>query len=231
MRQVRSPDGFQRGVFPAWTGRRARNAFLELSLVTPTLCQVHINTIGAVSLGAKTLHLPKIAISMTVSNGNDNGHAKPLRFLIWGQEGWIAGKLKALLQDQGRDVHVTAVRMENREAVVRELARVEPTHVLNAAGCTGRPNVDWCEDNKEETIRSNVIGTLNLTDCCFQAGVHCTVFATGCIYHYDDAHPVGGPGFTEEDEPNFQGSFYSLTKGCLETVSRCRTASTLVSVS
>ena len=27
----------------------------------------------------------------------------------------------------------------------------EPTHVLNCAGQAGRPNVDWCEDNKEAT--------------------------------------------------------------------------------
>jgi hypothetical protein len=26
--------------------------------------------------------------------------------------------------------------------------QVKPTHVINAAGLTGRPNVDWCEDHK-----------------------------------------------------------------------------------
>ena len=26
--------------------------------------------------------------------------------------------------------------------------QVKPTHILNAAGITGRPNVDWCEDHK-----------------------------------------------------------------------------------
>lgn len=64
---------------------------------------------------------------------------------------------------------------------LRELDRVKPTHVLNAAGLvksclmsvgenipyffyflhlltiscvqTGRPTVDWCEDHKEDTIR------------------------------------------------------------------------------
>ena len=34
----------------------------------------------------------------------------------------------------------------------------KPTHVLNSAGVTGRPNVDWCEDHKQETIRANVVG-------------------------------------------------------------------------
>lgn len=39
---------------------------------------------------------------------------------------------------------------------------MKPTHVLNAAGVTGRPNVDWCESNKETTLRCNVVGALNL---------------------------------------------------------------------
>jgi 3,5-epimerase/4-reductase len=161
--------------------------------------------------------------------------SKPI-FLIWGGEGWVAGHLKALLKSsryvvfapgynfaayncEGKEVHTTTIRMQNREAVIAELERVKPTHVLNAAGSTGRPNVDWCEDHKEETVRNNVIGTLNLTDCCFQKGIHITVFATGCIYTYNDEHPIGGPGFLETDKANFAGSFYSETKAHVEEVS------------
>jgi 3,5-epimerase/4-reductase len=143
---------------------------------------------------------------------------KANRFLIWGGEGWVAGHLKDLLEKQGKEVFTTTVRMENREAVEAEIDKVKPTHILNAAGCTGRPNVDWCEDNKEATVRSNVIGTLNLTDVAFQKGVHITVFATGCIYQYDDKHPWGGPGYKEEDKANFAGSFYSETKAHVEEV-------------
>ncbi|KAI6760433.1 hypothetical protein HG530_009293 [Fusarium avenaceum] len=142
----------------------------------------------------------------------------PNRFLIWGETGWVAGHLKALLENQGKDVHTTSVRMENVSQVAEELRRIQPTHVLNAAGCTGRPNVDWCEENKAQTVRSNVIGTLTLADQCYQLGIHCTVFATGCIYQYDEQHPIGGAGFTEEDAPNFTGSFYSMTKGHVEPI-------------
>jgi dTDP-4-dehydrorhamnose reductase len=86
-----------------------------------------------------------------------------------------------------------------------------------AAGITGRPNIDWCESNKDTTIRVNVIGTLNVADLCFLKKIHCSIYATGCIFRYDDAHPLGsGIGFTEEDEPNFAGSFYSQTKGYME---------------
>ncbi|KAI9745066.1 MAG: hypothetical protein M1818_001344 [Claussenomyces sp. TS43310] len=139
-------------------------------------------------------------------------------FLIWGGEGWVAGHLKALLQSQGKKVESTTVRMQNREQVLAELERVKPTHVLNCAGCTGRPNVDWCEDHKEDTIRSNVIGTINLSDCCFLKDIHCTVFATGCIYTYDDKHPIGGQTYKETDPANFDGSFYSETKAYTENV-------------
>ncbi|KAK3305432.1 epimerase/hydratase [Chaetomium strumarium] len=110
------------------------------------------------------------------------------------------------------------VRMEDREAVLRELIRVQPTHVVDAAGCTRRPNVDWCEDHKEATIRPNAIGTLNLADCCFLRHIHCTVFATGCIYQYDETHPLGGQGFLETDPANFAGSFYSMTKAHVEEI-------------
>jgi len=92
--------------------------------------------------------------------------------------------------------------------------------VLNAAGVTGRPNVDWCEDHRPETIRANVVGLLNLCDLTHARGIHMTNFATGCIYSYDAAHPIGGKTFTEDDPPNFTGSFYSLTKGLVEKMVR-----------
>ncbi|KAF3909199.1 hypothetical protein ABW20_dc0101675 [Dactylellina cionopaga] len=140
------------------------------------------------------------------------------KFLIWGGEGWVAGHLKTILEQQGKQVESTTIRMQDREAVIKLLDEYKPTHVLNCAGVTGRPNVDWCEDHKEETIRSNVIGTLNLADCCYLKNIHVTVFATGCIYHYDDAHPIGGKTFTEEDPANFDGSYYSATKSKVEEI-------------
>lgn len=84
--------------------------------------------------------------------------------------------------------------------------------MLNAAGVTGRPNVDWCEFNKMETIRTNVIGCLNIADICAMKNIYHLLYATGCIFEYDDKHVIGGKGFTEEESANFHGSFYSHTK-------------------
>lgn len=142
------------------------------------------------------------------------------KVLIYGgKTGWLGGILNTMLKEKYPDIEVVLgnSRLENRQDVEKELDEVKPTHVLNAAGITGRPNIDWCEDNKEATVRTNVIGTLNCADLCNEKNIHCTMYATGCIYKYDDDHPVGsGIGFTEESPPNFLESWYSETKGYME---------------
>jgi 3,5-epimerase/4-reductase len=102
------------------------------------------------------------------------------RYLIFGgTTGWIGQKLVALLRGAGKDVVCAASRLDRPADVEAELDAVRPTRVLNAAGLTGRPNVDWCEDHKDEVIRVNVIGTLALLDACERRGIHVTNFATG----------------------------------------------------
>jgi 3,5-epimerase/4-reductase len=141
---------------------------------------------------------------------------RPQVFLVYGRTGWIGGLLGELLTARGARWSFGAARLEDRAAVAADLAAARPTHVLNAAGRTGRPNVDWCEAHRAETLRANVIGCLTLADIAAAAGVHVTYFGTGCIFEYDAAHPVGGPGFTETDAPNFRGSYYSHTKAAVE---------------
>jgi len=127
-----------------------------------------------------------------------------------------------LLYLLGIEVVNAETRIENRETLAKELDEVKPSHVLMSAGQTGRPNIDWCEDHKPETIRTNVIGTLNVADLCNERDIHVTVYATGCIFAYDEKHQLGsGVGFTEEDVPNFDGSWYSKTKGYMEPMLQC----------
>jgi 3,5-epimerase/4-reductase len=138
--------------------------------------------------------------------------------LLFGGNGWLGGKLQEIVRSTpSLSLHVATSRLEDRASVAAEIERVKPTRVLNAAGITGRPNVDWCESHKEETIRVNVLGTLGLADLCDSRGIHLTIYATGCIYEYDAAHPMrSGIGFKEEDVPNFKGSFYSESKGYVD---------------
>ncbi|KAF3443495.1 hypothetical protein FNV43_RR13178 [Rhamnella rubrinervis] len=140
-----------------------------------------------------------------------------LKFLIYGRTGWIGGLLGKICDKQGIPYEYGRGRLQERSQLLADIQTVKPTHVFNAAGVTGRPNVDWCETHKPETIRTNVVGTLTLADVCREHGLLVINYATGCIFEFDDAHPLGsGIGFKEEDTPNFTGSFYSKTKAMVE---------------
>ncbi|MDX1373881.1 MAG: NAD-dependent epimerase/dehydratase family protein, partial [Nitrososphaeraceae archaeon] len=126
-------------------------------------------------------------------------------------------KIVTILSRQGYKAVSAKSRLENRQDVEDEIKQIQPSFIINAAGKTGKPNVDWCESHKQETIRANIIGALNLADTAFQNNIHMINLGTGCIYEYDSSHPVySGKGYTEADPPNFHGSFYSHTKVMLD---------------
>jgi len=91
-----------------------------------------------------------------------------------------------------------------------------PEAVINCAGKTGRPNVDWCEDHRAETLRANVTGVLVLLEECLARGARLVHLGSGCIYTGDN----GGRGWAEHDPANFDGSFYSRTKAWSDQVLR-----------
>ncbi|KAK9688710.1 hypothetical protein RND81_09G005800 [Saponaria officinalis] len=158
----------------------------------------------------------KMVVPIAKSNGTSP--KKPSsKFLIYGRTGWIGGLLGQMCEKQGIAYEYGKGRLQDRASLMADIRSVKPTHVFNAAGVTGRPNVDWCESHKTETIRTNVAGTLTLADVCREHGLLMMNYATGCIFEYDAKHPLrSGIGFKEEDTPNFTGSFYSKTKAMVE---------------
>ena len=103
-------------------------------------------------------------------------------------------------------------RVEDRSALAAEIRRVQPSRVLCLAGIAGRPDISWCDSNKAETVRVNLLGQLNVADVAAREmnGLHCTLITSGGIYTYDnDQHRVtDGKAFTELDEPNYKGKFF-----------------------
>ncbi len=137
--------------------------------------------------------------------------------IFGGKTGWIGQKIIDVFTNAGYETHCAHSRLENRSAIEDEIVRVKPDSIINAAGITGRPNVNWCETHQEETIRANVLGLLNLADVAYLKDIHMINIGTGCIYQYDEKHPLNsGIGFTEDETPNFAGSFYSHTKIIVE---------------
>lgn len=96
----------------------------------------------------------------------------------------------------------------DRVAVLSEIRAYRPDAVINCAGKTGTPNVDWCETHQLETQRSNVLGPIVLAEACASAGVYLLHLGSGCIFY--GPSPVPG-GWREEDVAN-PSAFYSRSK-------------------
>lgn len=127
----------------------------------------------------------------------------PNGVLIFGA-GYLGTRLAELIPNS----FVSKIRIDDRAAVTAEIERCKPRAVINAAGKTGRPNVDWCEINQVETYTANTIGALILADVCQQKGVYLAQLASGCIFYGDAPDPRG---WKEEDATNPE-AFYSRTK-------------------
>ena len=131
-----------------------------------------------------------------------------MKYLIFGN-GYLGNKYKKFL---GNEAEISNADIGNIEEVRTVLDEKKPEVVINCAGRTGRPNIDWCEidGNKEETMYSNVVGPLVLAKECSLNNIFMVHLGSGCIYQGDNK----GKGFTEEDIPNLKDipSFYSLTK-------------------
>ena len=147
------------------------------------------------------------------------------RFLVFGGlTGWAGQKVVKMIRDGGYTVKGTQIRLEKREQIEKEIDNFNPTHIICCAGATGKPNVSWCDANKETTVRANVIGALNLIDVAFLRGIHVTNLSTGCIYCYEGTFKMNdgeweiSNNFKETDEPNFLGSWYSRTKAYVDRI-------------
>lgn len=127
-----------------------------------------------------------------------------VKTLIFGSKGYMGGYFRKLYPD----AVCPSVDIADQQAVEKCLDAEKPDVVINCAGKSGVPNVDWCETHKEETIRSNVQGPLVLLDACAKRKIYWVHLSSGCIYEGDNE----GRGFSEEDAPNYFGSFYSRTK-------------------
>ncbi len=116
-------------------------------------------------------------------NVQENGSSKQqLKFLIYGRTGWIGGLLGKICQKQGILYEYGSGRLENQAQLEANIASAKPSHVFNAVGVTSRPNVDWCESHKVETIRANVVGTLTLADVCKQSNSLLINFEHGAFF-------------------------------------------------
>lgn len=163
--------------------------------------------------------------------------------VVLGASGYIGSAFVAELQRRGASFTAlsrNAVDYTRFEPLLAWLRSARPSFLVNAAGFTGKPNVDACEQARAETLLGNAMLPATIGHACAAAGVPWGHISSGCIYsggkvrdgdgwrvERDLARPElraqwgKGPelfaGFTEQDEPNFSFrrppcSFYSGSK-------------------
>ena len=142
---------------------------------------------------------------------------------LLGGSGYVGHAYQALLTRKGipfRNLRRAEIDYTDPAVLRAALLRDRPAFLINAAGYTGKPNVDACELHKAECLFGNAVFPGLVAQACGDAGVPWGHVSSGCIY--TGARPDGG-GFTETDPPNFtfrtnNCSFYSGTKGLGEEV-------------
>ena len=143
--------------------------------------------------------------------------------LLLGGAGYVGHAYQQLLSERGLSFR-TVSRKDldyTQPAQLRSLlAEARPDFLINAAGYTGKPNVDACELHKADCLFGNGVFPGYVRDACAAAGVPWGHVSSGCIF---TGRRADGHGFREEDTPNFSFrtnncSFYSGTKALGEEV-------------
>lgn len=143
-----------------------------------------------------------------------------MKILIYGGKGWIGGQIIEHLIQSDIDYILGNARVDNLLELEKEIKAINPSHILSLIGRThGKvgdkiySTIDYLElpDKLVENIRDNLFGPIQLANICQKLDIHFTYLGTGCIFNNDEEKNISK--FTEEDNPNFFGSSYSIVKG------------------
>jgi len=142
---------------------------------------------------------------------------------LLGASGYVGSKFTEVLASRGLDSRsLSRTEVDYADAsILRDWMRVERTRFLiNAAGYTGKPNVDACENHKAECLLGNAVLPGRIREVCEELGVPWGHVSSGCTY---SGRRSDGGGWLETDSPNFSFrsppcSFYSGTKALGEEV-------------
>ncbi|MDB6026139.1 MAG: dTDP-4-dehydrorhamnose reductase [Verrucomicrobiales bacterium] len=163
--------------------------------------------------------------------------------LLLGNTGYMGHAFEKALQDSKTPFLSLSRKTTDYtrfEILIEVIRKNKITFLINAAGYTGKPNVDTCETAWADTLQGNTLLPLTIAQACAAAGVPWGHVSSGCIFagakisengtwrvekdfskpalkKVAEENPFAIRGFDETDEPNFSFrkppcSFYSGTK-------------------
>ena len=144
-------------------------------------------------------------------------------FLLYGSKGWIGSRVRDIMLEMNVSFTEGTSRCDNIHDIEQELDQVQPTHIIATIGRThgnGINTIDCLEDKDmlNTNINDNLFSPLVLAHICKERNIHFTYLGTGCIFNKNEnTHEYK---YTEEDDPDFFGSSYSVVKGYTDRMMR-----------
>lgn len=143
--------------------------------------------------------------------------------VLVGGSGYVGTAYQSYFNSHGIpfvSVNRSTLNLCDKDAVSKFFKELKPQFIVNAAGYTGKPNVDMAEKEKTRCLLANTILPGVLYEVCTDLKIPWGHISSGCIF---SGSRSDGSGFTEEDEPNFSFrhnncSFYSGTKALAEEI-------------
>jgi dTDP-4-dehydrorhamnose reductase len=167
--------------------------------------------------------------------------------VLLGASGYVGQAFEQELQRRGAKCFPLSRRQldySHFDVLLKFLRETRPSFLVNAAGYTGKPNVDACETARADTLQGNTLLPQTIAQACAATGTPWGHVSSGCIFTgawiveggqrrvekdltrpalrgLVEKNPEAVQGFTETDEPNFSFrrppcSFYSGTKALAE---------------
>jgi len=105
--------------------------------------------------------------------------------LLLGASGYVGKEFERVLSK--RAINFTSLRRQQTDYTSAAQLKVylttnRPNFIINAAGFTGKPNVDACELQKEQTMQGNVYFPKMLAEVCAELGIPWGHVSSGCIF-------------------------------------------------
>ena len=152
-----------------------------------------------------------------------------MKVLFYGSKGWIGSMFLEFLEQHNVNVICARARADCEKDVEDEIIEHNPTHIISLIGRTHGDqinNIDYLEQPGKlvENIRDNLYAPMVLSILSKKYDLHFTYIGTGCIFTSDDPSQHM---FTEDDQPNFFGSSYSIVKGYTDRLQHMFEANTL----
>ena len=156
-------------------------------------------------------NFPQVNLVISLKDSNANYYEK-YDYYVLGAKGFLGSYTVKALRSLGYKVFESNERLQNLAQIREEITKSQAKHVICAAGISGKPTIDWCEDHEEETYKTNYVGVQELMGLTKHLGVHCVIYGSAQVFQ--GTKEV----YTEQDPADLTRKVYAKWRTELEKI-------------